>query len=189
MNDQIFLPDRGENIAAVVAHTFRICRIGDALSRAGAGLSAALESGSPDRWYWPAAATVEDGELRAFYSRYARTGSGPWGFRYLDSQLAQVSLPDLVVRRVTTLYAGSPVTWGSAILSDGAYTYVYGVEDRGLVKTLHVARAPRGGLLGPWELWTGMLGWGPGARRLHARSSRGYLQPDQRARAPAAAIC
>ena len=132
------------------------------MATVGSGLSAALESGSPDRWYWPQAATVEQGELRAFFARYERVGAGQWGFRYLDSQLAQISLPDLTVRHVVTRFAGSPVTWGAAILEDVDYTYIYGVEDRGLVKALHVARVPRGQLLGPWDFWTGLLGWGPG---------------------------
>ena len=62
------------------------------------------------------------------------------------------------------LVADHGVTWGSAILEDDAYTYVYGVETVPWHKFLHVARAPRGAVTGGWEFFDG-TGWSsdPGA--------------------------
>jgi hypothetical protein len=50
------------------------------------------------------------------------------------------------------------VTYGAAILEHDGYTYVYGVEDLSTRNYLHIARVPAGGLLGPWEFFTGS-GW------------------------------
>jgi hypothetical protein len=133
---------------------------GGSLGPARSGLAAALESGSADQWYWPQAAQAEGGELRAFFGRYRRVGPGAWDFAPVDMYLAKISLPDLTVRQLLRTYSDGPVAWGAALLDEGDWTYIYGVEDRGLEKYLHVARAPRAGLLGSWEFWSGLLGWG-----------------------------
>jgi hypothetical protein len=45
--------------------------------------------------------------------------------------------------------------WGAWVVEDGAHTYVYGVEDRGLDKFVHVARTTRDDLGGAWRFWDG----------------------------------
>jgi hypothetical protein len=46
------------------------------------------------------------------------------------------------------------VSWGIALLNDGGYTYIYGVEDQGFstLRNLHIARVPQGQLTN-WNAW------------------------------------
>lgn len=90
--------------------------------------------------------------------RMRHTGSGPWDFAYVGTDVASFSLPGMKLESVQPLLPESSVTWGSAILEDDAYTYVYGVEGVPWHKYLHVARAPRGALAGSWEFFDG-TGW------------------------------
>jgi len=59
---------------------------------------------------------------------------------------------------------GRERSWGSAVLHDGDYLYVYGYDERGKGlgrRRLTVARVPAGKLadFGAWRFWTGR-GWG-----------------------------
>lgn len=112
-------------------------------------------------WYWLGDGTVEAGVLRVFLFRFVPV-PGPLLFQQISVDLAELSLADLSLQRVVPMpnafgpgMGGGPVSWGSAILERGDYTYVYGVEDVRVDKRLYVARAPRGNLLAPWQYWNG----------------------------------
>jgi hypothetical protein len=114
-------------------------------------------------WYWSGDGIVAGGKLRVFYLKFVTTGSGQWDFRWDSTAIATFSLPDLRLESLTPTYgqwgAGThDVTWGAGLLRDGRDIYVYGVEDLGLVKYMHLARARGGDLMGSWEFWTGS-GW------------------------------
>jgi hypothetical protein len=109
-------------------------------------------------WYWSGDGTVEGNRLRVFYLRFVATGSGSFDFRWDSTAIATFSLPDLKLLSLTPTYGGGGVTWGSALLEDGGWTYVYGIEDLGAGKYMHLARARTGDLLGAWQFWTGS-GW------------------------------
>jgi hypothetical protein len=53
--------------------------------------------------------------------------------------------------------AASPIFWGTALLNDGGYTYIYGSEDQFNAscaltgRRLHIARVPTGQFDGTWE--------------------------------------
>jgi hypothetical protein len=138
----------------------------------GEALIATLYGGTPDQptalfvpkdessWYWPQEGMVEGDRLHVFLQEFVRTGPDPWDFEWVDTDVATLSLPDLTLRSVTPVAAGSAVAYGAAVVQRGAYTYVYGVEDRPSVNHLHLARAPRGDLTGPWEFRTAS-GWSP----------------------------
>ena len=68
-----------------------------------------------DHWYW-----ARDGKVLA---------------RFTLDRLDQPA-------SVTPLPSETGVSWGAWILSDGEYTYVYGSEDLGDEKFLHVAEWP-----------------------------------------------
>jgi hypothetical protein len=109
-------------------------------------------------WYWSGDGVVEGDQLRVFYLKFVSTGSGQWDFRWDSDAIASFHLPDLRLESLTPTYSAGNVTWGSWLLPAGAFTYVYGVEDLGGVKYLHLARAQREHLLGRWEFFTGG-GW------------------------------
>lgn len=108
-------------------------------------------------WYWVGDETVEGDQLRVFLPQYTRTGPGAWDWAWSGTEIGSVPLGG-GTPTVTAAPSAGGVTWGSALFETPGATYVYGVEDLGLEKYLHLARARAGGLLGPWQYWTG-AGW------------------------------
>jgi len=108
-------------------------------------------------YYWFGDGSVEGDKLRVFVLRFTSLGVT---FQQLGVDIATFSLPSMALDSVTPCLlcfspAPLPVSYGSAITEDADYTYVYGSEDLHADKFLHVARAPRGGLLGAWQFWDG----------------------------------
>jgi hypothetical protein len=136
----------------------------------GAALVQTLHGGPPEEptslfvpsdgsdWYWPQEGVVEGDALRVFLQKYIKTGPGGWDFAWVGTDFATLSLPDLSLEAITAGPSTGPVTYGAAIVQQGGYTYIYGVEDQRYVNYLHLARAPLGNLLGTSEFWTGS-GW------------------------------
>ncbi|KAB8195306.1 DUF5005 domain-containing protein [Nonomuraea phyllanthi] len=121
--------------------------------------SALVRPDSGSDFYWLGDATVEEDTLKVVYGSYAATGDGtPLGFRLTGNALATFALPGLTLTSVRTLPVSGKIGWGSAILEDGAYTYVYGSESADGQKFTHVARVPAGHLSDAWQYWTGS-GW------------------------------
>ncbi|MGZ4279350.1 MAG: hypothetical protein ACXVFK_18125 [Solirubrobacteraceae bacterium] len=121
---------------------------------------AALVTPPDTGWFWPAAATVEGGVLRVVLLRFTHRGDAQpgWDFVYRDSWIVTFSLPDLRQIALTPVPDSSAIQWGSTLLVDGGFTYVFGVEDQGAVKYVHLSRVPAGDLPGAWEYFTGD-GW------------------------------
>jgi hypothetical protein len=142
-----------------------------------------------DAWLWPGAGLVEGGELQVFMQEFRRPAAAgdPAAFEWTGRNLlASLSLPDLVPREVAPLRGGGPgpagVGWGTAVLQEADFTYLYGAEDTGPplhVKHVHLARFPRGGARGPWSFWDG-AGWSPDP----ARSARLAGTPIDRGATP-----
>jgi hypothetical protein len=109
-------------------------------------------------WYWVGDGTVEGNMLRVFALKFEKFGPGGFDFRWIGTSVASFSLPKLRLVSLTPVTSSNNVEYGSGLLEDGSYVYIYGTEDLGGDKYMHVARAPVGGLLGPWEYFTG-TGW------------------------------
>jgi hypothetical protein len=109
-------------------------------------------------WYWVGDGTVEGSMLRVFALQFEKFGPGGFDFRWIGSSVASFSLPKLRLISVTPVTSSNGVEYGSGLLEDGGYLYIYGTEDLGGDKYMHVARAPLGGLLGPWEYFSS-TGW------------------------------
>ncbi|WP_155372813.1 phospholipase A2 [Catellatospora vulcania] len=116
-----------------------------------------VATGVADEFYWVGDAVVDGSDLKVIYNRFRRTGTGTLDFAFLNSALATFSLPSLSLTGVDALPFGDRVAWGSTLLNDGGYTYVYGTETPRLggLKFAHVARVPVGGLDGIWQFWNG----------------------------------
>ena len=107
-------------------------------------------------FFWVGDAVVESGALKVLYNRYGRFGTGDLDVELKGTSLVTFALPELTVSSVVDLPVGSTTTWGSALLVDGGYTYVYGSSAApGGLRFGHVARAPVGALGGAWQYWTG----------------------------------
>lgn len=123
--------------------------------------AALVQPEQPGEFFWVADAVVESGALKVLYNRYAKFGDGPLDVELRGTSLATFALPDLTVSSVSDLPVGTAVTWGSALLADGAHTYVYGSSAApGGLRFGHVARAAAGDLGGAWQFWTGSA-WSP----------------------------
>jgi hypothetical protein len=126
-------------------------------------------------WLWPQGAVRAGDRLLVFLPQIERgKGSGAFGFRHVAEWLAVVENPDDEPERwrvkqhrlpFATFGPDRERSWGSAVLEDGNYLYIYGYdEERGKgagKRRLTVARVPAGKAddLGAWRFRTAD-GWG-----------------------------
>ncbi|GAA1608212.1 hypothetical protein GCM10009733_000400 [Nonomuraea maheshkhaliensis] len=105
-----------------------------------------------NHWYWAGDATLAGGVVEVTYQEYERFGPGAWDWRWHRNVVARFA-PGRLDRPVSVhdLPSGHGVAWASGVLRDGGHTYVYGVEDLGSPKYMHIARVQGQSLLGRWE--------------------------------------
>ncbi|MDT8913005.1 DUF5005 domain-containing protein [Amycolatopsis sp. PS_44_ISF1] len=118
---------------------------------------------SPDRpndhWYWNGDGTVDGGKLRVIeFEQEPTDGPPPFNFAWTRTKLATLDPFTFRVEKLTEVPSAGGVQWGTELMRDGAWTFVYGVEGDGPTKYLHLARAPLGRLDGPWQFRTA-TGW------------------------------
>lgn len=120
-------------------------------------------------WLWMYAATPgpSPGTVDLFCGQFQATSAGgAFGFRAIGLWLGRLRVQGkrirlLSMRRVKFFRAGpASLSFGSAVMTDGPWTYVYGVIDTGLDKRAVVARVPRYHLADPgcWRFYDGS-GW------------------------------
>ena len=108
-------------------------------------------------WFWPQSTCRIGDRLFIFLTQIDKgEGGGVFGFKLIGQWLAIVENPDDEPAnwRMTQsnipfgdFTPGNERSWGSAILPDGEYVYIYGIEERGKAidrKKLIAARAPAG---------------------------------------------
>jgi hypothetical protein len=131
-------------------------------------------------WYWAGDAIVAGGTLQAVYQEYDRFGPAAFDFAWERNVLARYHLRGLSHPfDVQPLPSGAGIAWGSWIARDGGYTYIYGVEDLGADKYMHIARVAGTDLLRPWQYYTATGTWAPdesaSARIAGPAASDGFL--------------
>jgi len=109
----------------------------------------------PDAWYWPGDGIVSENHLWIFFHRFRQVTPGMWGWAWDGTVIATLSLPDLALERVIPAADDHGVTYGAALLEMDGWVYIFGTEQRGAMKHLHVARASHDDLDGPWRYWSG----------------------------------
>lgn len=108
-----------------------------------------------DYWYWPGDGLVENGKLKVFVSKFFQQDhTDMWAFKFQGTELAELSLPDLKVQKITQFPDTDSVHYGHAILEQDEHTYVYGLKKG----KPYAARAIKGELEKPWEFFDGK-GW------------------------------
>lgn len=146
VNNSLVVEDQGQLVSTRTGGT------------AAAPTSLVSEAGS-SALYWVGDGLVDGSTLKVLYGKYNKTGDGPLDIARAGTVLATFNLPALTVASVQPLPLGSSVAWGSAVLNDGGFTYIYGSERVASGLTFaHVARVPVGGLGGAWTFWDGS-GW------------------------------
>ncbi|GGV12968.1 hypothetical protein GCM10010182_36690 [Actinomadura cremea] len=121
-------------------------------------------------WYWAGDLTQHGSEVQQLYREYYDPdpeNDDPWDMTFKGNVLARFSTTDLSdPSAVQPMPSAIGVQWGSALLEDGAHTYVYGTEDytdpvtKKNTKYLHIARVDGDDLSGEWEYRTSS-GWSP----------------------------
>lgn len=112
-----------------------------------------------DSWYWVGDSVVDaDGHLQVTAAQFSSGGGGMWDFWWDSNHLATFDAETFQLLEVSDLPSESGVQWSSWIEPAGEVTYVYGIEDAGESKYMHVARVNGPDLRGDWEYWTGH-GW------------------------------
>ena len=112
-------------------------------------------------WYWLGAGHLTDdgSSLDIIFPRFeAFPPFGQWDWAWDGTVLGRFDPESFNLRTVVDLPADHGVTWASWITRHGDHTLVYGVEDLGLVKYMHVARVAGDDLTGDWQFWNGS-GW------------------------------
>jgi hypothetical protein len=112
----------------------------------------------PGAWLWSGDPIVAGRVLEIPYLQFHRTGTGSFDFAWQKTVLARFDAGTLRLLDVTDLPSAGGVEWASYTERFGRYTYVYGVEDRGLDKYMHIARVAGSDLRGRWQFFTGR-GW------------------------------
>ncbi|TDE39998.1 DUF4185 domain-containing protein [Nonomuraea mesophila] len=115
-----------------------------------------------NHWFWAGDATLAGGIVEVTYQEYERFGEGAWDWRWHRNVVARFA-PGRLDEPISVhdLPSGHGVSWASATLKDGGYTYVYGVEDLGSPKYMHLARVKGQSLLGRWEYLKADGTWSP----------------------------
>ncbi|MDI2126574.1 DUF5005 domain-containing protein [Yinghuangia seranimata] len=135
-----------------------------------------VNAAASGEWLWGADQMQVGGTVYKFYQRIQQAGSGGFGFQVNGVEL--VAMPVASITDPTTYtkvsipspYDCVPGThctlWGTALVSDANYTYIYGTEYEKvggtLNKWLHLARVPKGNFSATWNYWTGG-GWSTSA--------------------------
>jgi hypothetical protein len=135
---------------------------GDDLTTITGGTPEAPESivgQDPDgAWHWfGAGLATRAGDLQVGVLQFARFGPGPWDWGWSESAVATLDTDTWQVTSVDPLPSSADVQWASWYQRSGGHTLVYGVEDRGAEKYMHVAKV-RGGDLAArdrWLFWDG----------------------------------
>lgn len=116
----------------------------------------------PSGWYWVGdGLQTQRGDIQLVALRFWHGGGGAFDFGWESNHLATFDRRTLELESFTELPSESGVQWASWIAEvpgNGRYTYIYGVDDGGLVKSMHIARVRGRDLTGEWEYWTGS-GW------------------------------
>lgn len=124
---------------------------------------ALITSPYADEFCWIGSGSHHDatGVIQVLVNRYVRIGTGQFDFALTGTALAELTYARDATR-AHTLPLGDRVAWGSAIVKQQEYLYVFGSEwvARTGRRYAHLARVRGGfgGLAGPWSFWRGS-GW------------------------------
>jgi hypothetical protein len=146
--------------SALLVNNSFVRQQGGGLSTIVGGTSSApdslIEPATEGHWYWIGAGTLSGSTLEVPLLEWKRTGSGAWDFAWVRNALARFSTSELQgPPTISSLPSSAGIEWGSWVSHEGRYTYVYGVEDLGADKYMHIARVSGRSLTGTWRYYKG----------------------------------
>lgn len=114
--------------------------------------AAYIKTNVAGEYFWPFEGYYNSGTNKVYVLLY-RWKSVSGNIQFLGTWVARISYPALAVEAITNLNKGTTVAYGSAVMLDGGYAYIYGSETSGSTKYLHVARVLPGSIenTNAWE--------------------------------------
>lgn len=104
-----------------------------------------------DSFYWANGATMDGGRLQVFVNKYWMYSTELFGFEWLGNAIATFDPRSMKLESVRQIVSADGVTWGSTVVKDEGWNYIYGNKSQALM----LARVREGDLLGRWQYWTG----------------------------------
>lgn len=117
---------------------------------------------SANHWFWLGGGKITTrgsaNYLQVIFHEWHKFGAGVWDFAHKRNVVATFSLSNLTAPiSVEPLPSTQKIQWGSGItpstVSGDGYTYIYGVDDAGYKKKMHIARVKGGDLSSVWEFY------------------------------------
>ncbi|HEY2911267.1 MAG TPA: DUF4185 domain-containing protein [Gemmataceae bacterium] len=102
-------------------------------------------------WFWIYAGIAHKGKVHVFLPRIEKSGGGAFGFKQIEQWFGTIANPDTDPTEWKVAYAKLPfakfakeasVSFGSALLKDGEWIYIYGYRQVRGKRSMLVARAP-----------------------------------------------
>ncbi|MFD3940657.1 hypothetical protein ACFWSF_39760 [Streptomyces sp. NPDC058611] len=156
-------PDGTRPTSARLINSSFVLQDGPNLSTIHGGTAVAPQALVPpvsDGWYWLGDGKITqragNNHLQVIFQQYHRYGPGGWDWGWKRSVLATFSLSDLSKpQSIVPIPSAAGITWGSGILpstdSGDGYTYIYGVADAPVRKSMRIARVHGSDLDSRWE--------------------------------------
>jgi hypothetical protein len=155
-------PDLTRPIETPFLNNSFVIQRGDSLTTVTGGTADEPDSlvppAEPNTWNWLGAGLATPRSLDIMFLQFGTFGSGMWDFEWQANKLVRFDPWTYEVRDVVPMPSRAGVQWASWIERDGRHTYIYGVDDQGASKYMHLARVKGTDLTKSWEYWTGS-GW------------------------------
>jgi hypothetical protein len=114
-----------------------------------------VEPSTPGHWYWIGAGTTWGSTLELPLIEFRKTGPGVWDLAWTANALARFDTRRLQdPPKITPLPSSANIMWSAWVERERGTAYVYGVEDLGAEKYMHIAKV-HGSLRGNWRYYTG----------------------------------
>ncbi|MCC6838542.1 MAG: DUF5005 domain-containing protein [Flavobacteriales bacterium] len=116
-----------------------------------------VSPGDPEQWYWPGDGFVSGNTLYIFQHRFMLDPGQPPGFNFAQTgvDVASFSLPGLQLQSVQPFNDDPDVDWGTAVMEDGPYVYIYGTGSAPYNKFAHVSRTALDAPFQQMQYWDG----------------------------------
>lgn len=109
-----------------------------------------------DQWYWPLDATIYNEKIQLLLGRLGSNGTGDaWDFAYRGFDLAIINPISFAIESLQPKITSPDISYGSCLVEDDEFIYIYGIFSSSRSKTVHLARAENGNLLNPWTFYDG----------------------------------
>lgn len=110
-------------------------------------------------WFWPNAGFSKGNYIYVLQNLVHTIGSGSFGFEVVDDMhVAKINASNLSDIEYISLGSKADIHFNNAVVTDGAYSYIYGIRDNGFGRDVFVARFPEGSIQESWE-YHAAAGW------------------------------